>query len=251
MHSGGQVGYRAPRAASETLTRERETHNFGPLLRQQHDLFPDPKRPPHAIGSGQPCYLLPAEWMLRKFQPDYEQFVLNRDKPLVERPTPAPMNELLCRHGKLNVNPVPKGMGGELEGIDEGQVTYYDAAAWKGLVDERYVTSVQSVVNDSVVSFGPWHSVIVELNPPPCEVCIKARQTLHHARLHQFKGGSISVRPRAEHRTHWLLDNIRLHKLVSVACFLCFLFLSFQLHCARPDLLTTPVKSQACILWQR
>ena len=184
------------------LTRELDKHKFGNLLRQRHDSFPDPKRPPHATKPQQPYFLLPARWVLHKLQPYHEQATADSSKPLLERPPPAPMGELFCEHGQLKVHPVPKGVGGELEGIDKGDVTYCEASAWKGLVECGYVEggeqcatmTVRDVLDDSTASSEPWLSVRVDFDPKPCDVCIKARQQLENQRLHQFTRGSVTVR---------------------------------------------------------
>ena len=189
---------------STELTREQDKYKFGNLLRQRHDLFPDPKRPPHSTKPNQPYYLLPARWVLHKFLPYHEQATVDSTKPLLDRPPPAPMHELFCEHNKLKLNPVPKGvLGGELEGIDKGEVTFCEATAWRGLVEGKYVESelsvtmsVRDVVDDDAFlsTSDAWLSVIVELNPQPCEMCIKVRQQQDHDRLHHFTRGSLTVR---------------------------------------------------------
>ena len=184
------------------LTYEQEKHKFGNFLRQRHDLFPDPKRPPHSTRPNQPYYLLPARWVLHKFLPYHEQCTVDSSKPLVDAPPPAPMDELFCEHGKLKFNPVPKGVGGELGGIEMGEVTYCEAATWRGLVYATHVAKnamcatfgLQDVVDDNIASSDAWQNVIVQLTPPPCDVCIKARQQLENHRLHQFTRGSLTVR---------------------------------------------------------
>ena len=187
---------------AKDLTREHDKYKLGPVMHRRHDQYPDAKRPPTATTPDPPYYLLPARWMLNKFVPYHEQSAVDSSKKVTDRPPPAPMRELFCPHGRLRYNPVPKGLGGELDGEEKGEVTYCEAVAWRGLVECGYVEdggelkatmTVQDVPDDDLSNVG-WRSVIVEFDPPPCEECILARQRSDHRRLHEFKGGSLTVK---------------------------------------------------------
>ena len=187
---------------AKQLTREHDKHRVGHLLRRRHDEYPDPKKPPQATKPNQFYYLLPARWMHHKFQPYQDQHTVDSSKPLLDPPPPAPMSELFCVHHKLRYNPVPKGMGGALDGVDKGEVTWCEEGAWQWLVECGHVEgggelcakmSITDVVDDDSFA-GGWRSVIVELAPPPCEDCILAKQKQEQHRLHQFTKGSLVIR---------------------------------------------------------